>query len=251
MRSCNIIAAALASLGLADAATIAPRGYNFPDSSCSQDQRNTIHEEIVNALNLASFAATGLTAGPYFNTFFPRSQRDGGDAFVTKVQSVFANMGSQLNRAQSAYVLSITCDDSTKMCQNGAYVAHMKDKTSRMNFCDRFFATTGPIKPTQTRLREGGRFDRSGVPYANPRHIYYPDPNDGTKEGICKPELATNNADTYTFIAAGVGYSRLCNREIPLPSPPASSAMGAFDCNSGDDAHPFDDGADDDSELGS
>jgi hypothetical protein len=32
--------------------------------------------------------------------------------------------------------------------------------------------------------------------------------------------MAEKNADTYSLIASGVGYSKICNRNIPLPATP-------------------------------
>ena len=49
--------------------------------------------------------------------------------------------------------------------------------------------------------------------YAKKDKIECPDPADPKKEGICPPDLATNNADTWAFIAAGVGWSKMCYYE--------------------------------------
>ncbi|KAM0818679.1 putative Lysine-specific metallo-endopeptidase domain-containing protein [Seiridium cardinale] len=99
-----------------------------------------------------------------------------------------------------------------------------------------------------------GKFDRSCAPYKKAGKIMCPDPKDKTKEGICDAELSAKNADTYSFIAAGVGYSKLCSRDIPLPAAP-SSKLRRLDpytggiiqkraCNLGNDSIPFDDGPD-------
>jgi hypothetical protein len=95
-----------------------------------------------------------------------------------------------------------------------------------------------------------GKFDRSCAPYAKKEHILCPDPNDNTKESICDADKSTQNADTYSFHAAGVGFSKLCSRDIPLPPlPPTTKNLRRQETNStiavagcpDDDSIPFDD----------
>ncbi|KAF2280019.1 uncharacterized protein EI97DRAFT_454956 [Westerdykella ornata] len=92
-----------------------------------------------------------------------------------------------------------------------------------------------------------GKWNRDCAPYKKAGKVLCPDPNDPKKEGICDAEKSAENADTYSFVAAGVGFSKLCKRAIPLP--PAPSAKRALsrraECPA-DDAIPFDDGADED-----
>jgi hypothetical protein len=40
-------------------------------------------------------------------------------------------------------------------------------------------------------------------------------------EGTCDADLTAQNADTYSFLAAGVFFSAQCGRDIPLSGPPA------------------------------
>ena len=65
-----------------------------------------------------------------------------------------------------------------------------------------------------------GQFDRSCAKYKKSGKILCPNPNDPTREGVCDPKFAARNADTYSFIAVGVGLSAICGRDIPLPPPP-------------------------------
>ncbi|RKU41802.1 hypothetical protein DL546_002162 [Coniochaeta pulveracea] len=44
-------------------------------------------------------------------------------------------------------------------------------------------------------------------------------PNQAGGEGFCNGDLSARNADTYSHIAAGVYFSRQCNRAIPYPQP--------------------------------
>ena len=48
-----------------------------------------------------------------------------------------------------------------------------------------------------------------------------PDPSNPQKEGICPANLSEKNADTYSFVAAGVWFSLKCGAAIPFPPPPA------------------------------
>ncbi|KAL0939950.1 Mutanase Pc12g07500-like protein 1 [Colletotrichum truncatum] len=78
-----------------------------------------------------------------------------------------------------------------------------------------------------TQLAKGG-FDRSKVAYGKRRTITKRDgttklsqlicPNGNDEEGVCDPEMSVRNADTYSFIAAGIFFSQRCNKDIPLPA---------------------------------
>ncbi|KAF2746553.1 SGNH hydrolase [Sporormia fimetaria CBS 119925] len=72
-----------------------------------------------------------------------------------------------------------------------------------------------------TRLARGG-FNRNtnchGKGYPKTKTIFCPDKNDKNVEGECPPENADTNADTFSFIAAGVFFSVECKKEIPLPT---------------------------------
>ncbi|KAK2774669.1 esterase family protein [Colletotrichum kahawae] len=83
-----------------------------------------------------------------------------------------------------------------------------------------------------------GTFDRSCVPYkAQPnKKSNVPPPADKNicprtengvvVEGPCNADLSENNADTYSFVAAGIFFSKRCNKAIPHPQPqdrPASA----------------------------
>lgn len=83
-----------------------------------------------------------------------------------------------------------------------------------------------------------GTFDRSCVPYkAQPNKksnvpppadkIICPRTENGVVvEGPCNADLSENNADTYSFVAAGIFFSKRCNKAIPHPQPqdrPASA----------------------------
>ncbi|KAK8026491.1 hypothetical protein PG991_003547 [Apiospora marii] len=58
-------------------------------------------------------------------------------------------------------------------------------------------------------------------------------PNANGVDGVCAGERSGDNADTYSFVAAGVYFSQQCNRDIPmpnvpnLPAPPPVSASGS------------------------
>ncbi|KAF5511096.1 Lipase [Colletotrichum siamense] len=82
-----------------------------------------------------------------------------------------------------------------------------------------------------------GTFDRSCVSYkAKPKKsgtLPTPDKiicqttnSDGViVEGICPADYSENNADTYSFVAAGIFFSKRCQKVIPYPAttgPPAS-----------------------------
>lgn len=42
---------------------------------------------------------------------------------------------------------------------------------------------------------------------------------------ICQPEVTARNADTYSFVAAGIFFTARCGTAIPFPPPPSSRFM--------------------------
>lgn len=75
-----------------------------------------------------------------------------------------------------------------------------------------------------------GLFDRSCVSYGQQKKR-----KDGTLsaaicpdqagvEGLCNSDMSARNADTYSHVAAGIYFSRQCNRAIPYPQPAALAA---------------------------
>jgi hypothetical protein len=73
------------------------------------------------------------------------------------------------------------------------------------------------------------------------------------QKSICDADKSIYNVDTYSSHTAGVGFSKLCSRDIPLPPLPAipnkksrrqenltSPTVAAADCPK-DDSVPFDD----------
>ncbi|KAH6842747.1 mutanase [Chaetomium sp. MPI-CAGE-AT-0009] len=74
-----------------------------------------------------------------------------------------------------------------------------------------------------------GQFDRSCVSYGqqklDKKGVLSPAlcPDEAGKEGLCPPEMSARNADTYSHVAAGIYFSKQCNRDIPYPSGPGSS----------------------------
>ncbi|KAH8903035.1 SGNH hydrolase [Coniochaeta sp. PMI_546] len=70
-----------------------------------------------------------------------------------------------------------------------------------------------------------GLFDRSCVPYGGLKKrsdgTFTPAicPNQAGGEGFCNGDMSARNADTYSHVAAGVYFSRQCNRAIPYPQP--------------------------------
>jgi hypothetical protein len=47
--------------------------------------------------------------------------------------------------------------------------------------------------------------------------VLCPNPNDDKEESICDAKMSARNADTYSLVAAGVGFGTLCDRHIPIP----------------------------------
>lgn len=70
-----------------------------------------------------------------------------------------------------------------------------------------------------------GTFDRSCVPYkgTKPETILCPDENGN--DGPCPEDLEIKNADTWSFVAAGVYFSDKCGKEIPLPDLPTKRSV--------------------------
>ncbi|KFX87170.1 hypothetical protein V490_08483 [Pseudogymnoascus sp. VKM F-3557] len=54
-------------------------------------------------------------------------------------------------------------------------------------------------------------------------------PTSGGGDGVCNKELSVKNADTYSFVAAGVWYSSKCGVAIPFPDPVAKRGMRSRD----------------------
>lgn len=46
------------------------------------------------------------------------------------------------------------------------------------------------------------------------------DANGVIQDSWCDASKSAENADSYSFVAAGVGFSKLCNRKIPEPEAP-------------------------------
>ncbi|KAK0660438.1 putative esterase [Cercophora samala] len=78
-----------------------------------------------------------------------------------------------------------------------------------------------------------GLFDRSCTPYGG--RTKKKDgtfsaalcPNQAGGEGFCNGDMSARNADTYSHVAAGVFFTKECNREIPHPSSTGNSAGGS------------------------
>ncbi|KAF2743859.1 hypothetical protein M011DRAFT_480390 [Sporormia fimetaria CBS 119925] len=89
------------------------------------------------------------------------------------------------------------------------------------------------------------QFDRSCAKWKT-RRVLCPDANDPKKDSFCKGEKSAENADTYSFVAAGVGFSKLCKRDIPLPAPPSAKRAAQLQKRAcpADDWIQWDDGPD-------
>jgi hypothetical protein len=70
-----------------------------------------------------------------------------------------------------------------------------------------------------------GLFDPSCAPYALRKKLNDGSfsqavcPNQAGAQGFCDGDMSARNADTYSFIAAGIYFNRQCNRAIPHPPP--------------------------------
>jgi hypothetical protein len=53
---------------------------------------------------------------------------------------------------------------------------------------------------------------------------------DDKTEGTCDAELSEHNADSWSFVAAGVYFSNECNKAIPTPDPPAAKVKKRDSC---------------------
>ncbi|KAJ8111527.1 hypothetical protein ONZ43_g5602 [Nemania bipapillata] len=71
-----------------------------------------------------------------------------------------------------------------------------------------------------------GNFDRSCVQYADPKKVLCPDDDDDSKESLCKADFSGTNADTYSFVGAGIFYTQECKRTIPYPTPEGQGTAG-------------------------
>ncbi|KAI0380577.1 SGNH hydrolase [Hypomontagnella monticulosa] len=79
------------------------------------------------------------------------------------------------------------------------------------------------------KLAEGS-FNRGCVSYAKHHSkAFCPVAPNSNVEGLCPPEKSAENADSYAFVAAGVYFSRQCNRIIASPPDP-SPLQGGQQC---------------------
>ncbi|KAF2729342.1 SGNH hydrolase [Polyplosphaeria fusca] len=63
-----------------------------------------------------------------------------------------------------------------------------------------------------------GTFDRSCVPYKDKRKVLCPKSGSTPpEEGLCPAERSGGNADSYSFVAAGIYFSTQCNNQVPMP----------------------------------
>lgn len=76
------------------------------------------------------------------------------------------------------------------------------------------------------------QFDRSERPYGTGNNkyknkkkgiLFCPSKDDDQKEGICDPEFAQTNADSYALVAAGVYFSDQCGKPLSLESFPVGA----------------------------
>ncbi|KAI0903972.1 SGNH hydrolase [Ustulina deusta] len=68
-----------------------------------------------------------------------------------------------------------------------------------------------------------GQFDRSCVSYGSKKKFLCPDAS-GKKEGTCDASTSEFNADSYSFVASGIFFSKKCGKSIPYPAAASSLA---------------------------
>jgi hypothetical protein len=83
-----------------------------------------------------------------------------------------------------------------------------------------------------------GTFDRSCAPYFKVTGSKPLCPQADDTEGICAAEISAQNADTYAHVAAGIYFSRMCNKVIPYPAP-SSNANSKREMERRADSCPF------------
>lgn len=245
-----------ALLGLASAGPVSRRDFTFPDSSCSIGDKAKLYGELEAAQELAEHAAAGV-AGPYYEAFFAESVRTA--AFEAGVSAEFARVATLLKRNdQSGGVFSVTCDNATPKCQAGLFVESggdtlnfcdayfdsdliessedTQDNCATLDIVQAQKSRSAVIVRSILKTAGGtakdysfgysaalelaaGTFDRSTVPYANPADVLCPSAADPSQEGVCPADASAANADSWSFVAAGIAYSVLCNRAVTLPEP--------------------------------
>ncbi|KAI1857104.1 hypothetical protein JX265_011305 [Neoarthrinium moseri] len=88
------------------------------------------------------------------------------------------------------------------------------------------------------------KYDRKCMPEnVRGRKVLCPDGQNPDEEGICPPDRAIYNADSYSFVAAGVWFSNKLGKEVPLPPDPPTPATRRQDGSEScpvDDSLPFD-----------
>ncbi|KAJ5951187.1 uncharacterized protein N7479_009600 [Penicillium vulpinum] len=86
-----------------------------------------------------------------------------------------------------------------------------------------------------------GTFNRGCEEYAGLKGMLCADPSNPKKDGVCNADFSANNADTWAVIAAGIFFSEVGQKAIPLDPPTTVSARADSGCVRHDDIM-FDEG---------
>ncbi|KAJ0382123.1 hypothetical protein COL922a_013189 [Colletotrichum nupharicola] len=231
-------------LARADPPVMVPVNFATGQGECSDERKTIIRTEMSWAYSMAIEAYSDPQFGDYYNHFFSQSLRDQDD-FGDKVKKRYRRMADILSGRSPEFTVTVmnVCDAFFE--DNGGFLSDSTSAT--LDACDndvmdlRYAQRANALDVAYgyngcTALARG-TFDRSCVSYkAKPKKsgtLPTPDKiicqttnSDGViVEGICPADYSENNADTYSFVAAGIFFSKRCNKVIPYPAttgPPAS-----------------------------
>jgi hypothetical protein len=149
---------------LASVTTISPRGWKFEtdEHPCNDEQKGLIEAEIAYAWQLTDYTIKDLKKGDYNATFFAKSLVD-EEGFEDKVLNSYRNIAKMLDGSDRDYDIRITCDFNSEYCLRNNWMAHMRDKEKKMNFCKTFFEVKktelSVHGPTDEKLNQCGTLD--------------------------------------------------------------------------------------------
>ncbi len=71
-----------------------------------------------------------------------------------------------------------------------------------------------------------GAYNRNCLPPRLRRRLLCPDPANPGQEGVCSPDRALYNADSYSFVASGIWFTYKLGKPVDLPPGPPVSITG-------------------------
>ncbi|PVH73247.1 hypothetical protein DL98DRAFT_563279 [Cadophora sp. DSE1049] len=189
-----------------------------------------------------------LQRGVYFTKFFDQESRNDPD-FAANTARVYGNIATMVS-GTPPYKVTATCHATTDYCVTSGFHAYMNDnkqgkvdnvlatcKTTPPNLRDAQITRSAVLLHEMTHTSFAMSFGEKTYDYAygfilncmtkrmpgTPKLLC---PDASGNEGLCLGTDSAKNADTYSFVGAGVWFTSKCNGPIPLPEPVSKRSTG-------------------------